>query len=199
MPKQTFYNLSLEKQQNLFDACIKEFSQFPYSQASINQIIKYANISRGSFYQYFDDKWDAYEMMIQRIAQEKMKLLPPPSQSNHFFEMMEQFFIDTLQWIELRPDYFKVGLWIDYDHDELIERMKMKNQKAMHFLEDVIRHDQALNLIDSSVNPKDLVDMISEISKTSLVKAYKSGDFELMKHVFFTRLNIIKKGVEPHV
>ena len=199
MPKETFNNLPIEKQKLIFNACIKEFSAFPYSQASINQIIKNAGISRGSFYQYFEDKWDAYEMMMGRIAQEKMSLLPPPSLKNHFFDVMEQFFHDTMEWIKLKPDYFQIGILIDYDYDELIVRLREVNKGRLVFLEELIRSDQAQNLIDSCVNPSDLVEMITEVSKSALLKAYRSSDFEEMEKIFITRLHIIKKGVQVHV
>jgi hypothetical protein len=46
MPTSTFYNLEETKRKQIFDACVEEFSQHTFSEASINQIIKAANISR---------------------------------------------------------------------------------------------------------------------------------------------------------
>ncbi|WP_282709251.1 TetR family transcriptional regulator [Ligilactobacillus sp. Marseille-Q7487] len=60
MPKQTFFNISPEKKQRLLAAACKEFSQVSFNDASINRIIKEAQIPRGSFYQYFEDKQDLY-------------------------------------------------------------------------------------------------------------------------------------------
>jgi TetR/AcrR family transcriptional regulator len=199
MPKETFHNLPIEKQDLLFNACVKEFSSVPYSQASINQIIKHANISRGSFYQYFKDKWDAYEMMFQRIGQEKLSLLPPPQIHSHFFDTMIQFFDDTMAWLKLRPDYYQIGLWFDYDNDEMIERIRGRLKGQLVVLEQLIIQDQKQNLIDQSVDPQDLVEMIMDVSKTSLIKAFKSKDYDAMRHIYMSRLNIIKKGVQPHV
>ena len=199
MPKETFNKLSIEKQEAIFNACVKEFSSSPYSQASINQIIKTAQISRGSFYQYFEDKWDAYEMMLMRIAKEKLDLLPAKIMNTHFFDVMEQFFHDTMEWIQLRPDYYQIGMFMDVDNDEMVERMREKHRDRMKFLEAMIEEDQKEGLIDPSVHPKDLVEMISDVSKTSLLKAFKSKDYDEMRNVFLSRLNIIKKGVQYHV
>ncbi|WP_062532205.1 TetR/AcrR family transcriptional regulator [Jeotgalibaca dankookensis] len=60
MPKQTFFNLSKEKRERLLRAAYKEFSKFSLENASINAIIHESDISRGSFYQYFEDKEDLY-------------------------------------------------------------------------------------------------------------------------------------------
>ena len=53
MPTQRFFNLKEEKRRAIVRAAVHEFSRVPYSVASINQIIKEADISRGSFYTYF--------------------------------------------------------------------------------------------------------------------------------------------------
>ncbi len=65
MPKPRFYNLPQEKQDRVMRSAINEFSRVPVNEFSINRIIQEANISRGSFYQYFEDKNDIlHEIMI---------------------------------------------------------------------------------------------------------------------------------------
>lgn len=65
VPKPTFFNLTIEKQELLLDAAKKEFSRVPLYEASISNIIKDAGIPRGSFYQYFDDKEDLFFFLIE--------------------------------------------------------------------------------------------------------------------------------------
>jgi hypothetical protein len=112
---------------------------------------------------------------------------------------MVQFFDDTMAWLKLRPEYYQIGLWFDYDNDEMIERIRTKLRAQLSVLEQLIIQDQADDLIDKNVDPYDLVEMIMDISKTSLIKAFKSKDYDLMRHIYMSRLNIIKKGVQPHV
>ena len=71
MPKKTFYNLPEEKRKKILDAACSEFLRVPYEEVSINQIIKIAQIPRGSFYQYFDDKDDLFDYFIH-IYKEKL-------------------------------------------------------------------------------------------------------------------------------
>lgn len=66
MPKQTFFNLEKNKQKILEEAAITEFGIKGYVEASINKIIKSAQISRGSFYSYFLDKNDLYQYVITK-------------------------------------------------------------------------------------------------------------------------------------
>lgn len=65
MPTQRFFNLKEEKRKAIVEAAVHEFSRVPYSAASINQIIKEADISRGSFYTYFEDKDDLMRYLIR--------------------------------------------------------------------------------------------------------------------------------------
>src|SRR5699024_1945490 len=60
LPKETFYNLPKEKKQKLIEALHREFSSYSLAKASIARIINDADIPRGSFYQYFEDKEDAF-------------------------------------------------------------------------------------------------------------------------------------------
>ncbi|MEH7225955.1 TetR/AcrR family transcriptional regulator [Bacillus sp. JJ1566] len=71
MPKLTFFNLPEDKKQTLIEAAKKEFSSVPLSEASISNIIKSAGIPRGSFYQYFEDKEDAFFFLLGEFAKEK--------------------------------------------------------------------------------------------------------------------------------
>lgn len=64
MPKETFYNLPEEKRKRILDAAADEIVRVPASEMSINKIIQKADISRGSFYQYFDDKHDLIQYLL---------------------------------------------------------------------------------------------------------------------------------------
>lgn len=71
MPRLTFFNLPEQKKQTLLDAAIEEFSRVPLSEASIANIVKEADIPRGSFYQYFENKEDLYFYLLNEELKEK--------------------------------------------------------------------------------------------------------------------------------
>ncbi|MED4016000.1 TetR family transcriptional regulator [Sutcliffiella cohnii] len=64
MPKQTFFNLPEHKKKKLLESAEMEFARVPLFEASIANIIRMAGISRGSFYQYFEDKDDIYIYLV---------------------------------------------------------------------------------------------------------------------------------------
>ena len=74
MPTNTFFKLSKEKQNNIIEASLKEFKRVLLRDASINKIIKDANIPRGSFYNYFEDINDLYIYSIYKYRKKFINL-----------------------------------------------------------------------------------------------------------------------------
>ena len=71
LPKKTFFNLSDGKRQRLMSAAYDEFSKMPLEEVSINVIIQQSDISRGSFYQYFEDKEDLYFYCLDLLKKDQ--------------------------------------------------------------------------------------------------------------------------------
>jgi AcrR family transcriptional regulator len=82
MPKQTFLNLPEEKRKVIIDAAIEEFAEYGLENASTNRIVANSGISKGSFYQYFEDKQDVFMHLLTVIEHEKVEYFKgkhPPS------------------------------------------------------------------------------------------------------------------------
>lgn len=75
MPTTTFFNLPAEKRERLIQGAMEEFVKVPVNKASVSNIILNADISRGSFYQYFEDINDLYFYLIGLFYQNTHKLL----------------------------------------------------------------------------------------------------------------------------
>ncbi|MBS4207045.1 TetR/AcrR family transcriptional regulator [Bacillus sp. FJAT-50079] len=94
MPKVTFFNLPDDKKQSLINAAKKEFSRVPLFEASIANIVKEAGIPRGSFYQYFEDKEDAFFFLLNELTEENKKyfVFTLEKHKGDLFEAMLEFF-----------------------------------------------------------------------------------------------------------
>ena len=71
MPKQTFLNLPEAKQRKIIAAASDEFSAYGLENASTNRIVANSGISKGSFYQYFEDKRDLFNHLMRILENEK--------------------------------------------------------------------------------------------------------------------------------
>ena len=62
-----FQNIDPDKRDRIINASIKEFSSLPYKQASTNNIVKNAGISKGLLFHYFGSKKELYEAIIKFV------------------------------------------------------------------------------------------------------------------------------------
>lgn len=89
MPKQTFLNLPEEKRNVVISAAVDEFAEYGFEAASINRIVANSGISKGSFYQYFEDKRDVFMYLLSVLEREKMEYFKgkhPPGNNMDTFQ-----------------------------------------------------------------------------------------------------------------
>ena len=197
MPTQTYFNLPKEKREAIEQASIVEFANHTFSEASINQIVKASKISRGSFYQYFEDKEDCYLHILTMIAKEKMELFATivnRSEQDTIFDEYEQMLEATIEWIKQKPLYYQMGMYMDMDDSEFIQKLIKRNQASMDYFIQLVKRDQDRGLIKSSINPVVLVDMLWSINRNTLMQFYLKQDFDGMRIHVKEMIAIIKGG-----
>lgn len=102
MPTERFNRLPEAKRRVILEAAKKEFARVPFEKASINQIIKNADISRGSFYTYFEDKQDVVRCIFEdgRDEMESVCRSALEEYQGDYLKMLErlfEYFVATLQ------------------------------------------------------------------------------------------------------
>lgn len=107
MCSETFLNLSNEKKERIIHAALTEFSIRPFSEASITNIVKNANISRGSFYQYFGNKEKIYEFLVTYLynkhREDLLRILI--SKSGNLYKALMEFYDEYIDEI-VQSEYF---------------------------------------------------------------------------------------------
>ncbi|KGE19368.1 TetR/AcrR family transcriptional regulator [Paenibacillus wynnii] len=78
-----FLNLNPEKQDRILNAALKEFAQKGYQNASTNEIVKEAEISKGLLFHYFKNKKDLYLFL-----------------HNHFLDIFMEEIHKKINWSE---------------------------------------------------------------------------------------------------
>ncbi|MCL1838438.1 MAG: TetR/AcrR family transcriptional regulator [Propionibacteriaceae bacterium] len=112
MPKQTFFNLPKTKREVIEQAALDEFAEYGFDNSNMNRIVGASGISKGSFYQYFDDKKDLYYHLIDTIVTQKMKMLEPvfnTYEANTFSYNFEETFRIGLELADSKPKYYLLG------------------------------------------------------------------------------------------
>ncbi len=94
MPTQRFYRLPEAKRQSIREAAVAEFARVPFENVSINQIIRNAEISRGSFYTYFEDKQDLLDFILEDSGNKMKEFFVKELERNggDYFALVESSF-----------------------------------------------------------------------------------------------------------
>jgi AcrR family transcriptional regulator len=111
MPKPTFYNLAKSKQSLILQIAAREFAAHAYDAASISNITRITGIAKGSFYQYFSNKQDLYQTLIEHATEIKLDLineLPAPDPASDLFDTLKRQFLGTALFELRHPNLARV-------------------------------------------------------------------------------------------
>ena len=103
MPTTTFFNLPEEKKKRVINAAVDEFAQNGYTKSSITRMVNKAEIAKGSFYQYFEDKEDLYRHILKKAVEKKFKYVQKELndyEGDDFFEYWRRLNIAGLKYAE---------------------------------------------------------------------------------------------------
>lgn len=106
MPKNTFSIISDEKRDRIYSAAVHEFAREGYEKASIKNIAARAEISKGSLYDYFENKEDLYlDVCIHGITLSRQNIDEIIDYSLDFFEQLRIIFLRGLSFAVENPEY----------------------------------------------------------------------------------------------
>jgi len=179
LPKDTFLNLPEEKRNRIIDAAISEFEYNSYENSSINKIVKESGISKGSLYQYFDNKKGLYKYIINLIVAEKMKyiteVMENPGQHD-FFTLIHDMYKSGLEFAKNNPRYVNIGNVLLFDPTSPLYQEIVKDNigKSNEIFEKLILLAIDKGEIRKNINVKLLSHMISDMN-SSIVDYYRNN------------------------
>ena len=112
MPTQRFLNLNADKQERITEAVIDEFAGRGIDGATVSGVVSRARIPRGSFYQYFRDLADAWELVAAVIAGEKAHFLSdaiPLAGEIPFMDFWHFLYVKGVEFALARPKLWAIG------------------------------------------------------------------------------------------
>lgn len=200
MPSFTFLNLSEDKRNKIIRAAIDEFSTSNIDKASINKIVKSANISRGSFYTYFKNKYDLLDYLIKLIKS------PLETKIKHKF-------------IESKREFVEMMLIVHDEVYDLLDNDKYRNfikHVSLFFHNNIVNNtnkkvfesNQENNLVIEYIDKSQFIDnsdefikrllriaqtILTDILIETMIKNYPKNQ---SRAIYQDLLNILKTGYE---
>lgn len=207
LPTQTFFNLSEEKRNRLIYAAMEEFSKKSLNQASINTIIKKACVSRGSFYQYFENKEDLFFYIMKLVKTDSERLLVEEiiKADGDLFIGVRKYFPKLLLSVMETPnaDFFKqLFLHLDYRTSKEVTPEQLREyEEGKVTRKDVFSHvdrDQLKANTDEKLLC--LVNFIVSMMMQEIVEGYaKERSRKEIYFYFCQKLNWVEHGARKEI
>ena len=171
MPRPRFKKLSPEKREQILEAAAKEFAAHGYKEASLNNILAKAGISKGAAYYYFDNKTDLYVTTVTRYATELIESLNVDFEgltTVTFWPALQTLYEQQFTQFAERPWVFGV-----VKSDRPIDRDALANtqlgdysQDAEGMLESILRQGMALGVVRTDLPDELLFSLVVALDDT---------------------------------
>ena len=136
MPKDTFFNLPEEKRQKIIRVAIDQFAELHYTNVTINGIVKAAQIPKGSFYQYFENKDDLYIYLFTEVADTKLDM----------FESLKEK-IPVISFKDYMMEYIKELKKLETSNDQIIHlKREFLNECPQHIKKQILKLEMPKSL-----------------------------------------------------
>lgn len=203
MPKKTFYNLPKNKKNKIIESAMLEFSEKSFNKVTIDKIVEKAEIPKGSFYQYFENKEDIYHHIYELILIEKkkeLKSLIPLLNSYSFSEFMRKMFLKGIdfdlskkEFSNLREKFFfKTSQ--DLREEILDDMISHSNEIFITIINFYIKNGDLKKNLDVELTANILSSLIIFLSKKMTSEKYndKNEIYEKIQNM----LSIIEYGIK---
>lgn len=198
MPSERFFHLSDEKKERIKQAAINELSEFSLDQMSINRVIKSAEIPRGSFYEYFEDKFDLVNYLMSGFKLKVKEFADNEIANNNrdIFKVFEELFsyVVDLKLESGNNQFFKnIFSCLKFSEKDLKFIYSERNMIVNEY------YDKA-DLDNYKIKTKEdficMLDVILDIFAKEVVSYFVEPENQLQhKELFSKKLSMIKFGV----
>lgn len=198
MPRNTFFNLNANKRKEIIDAAIIEFSNLTIDKATVKGIIANANISRGSFYKYFDDIDDLFYYTIQ-IVEEQLYVRIIENLKKYdgdLFVSVRLAFNNEIERVKKFKSFFTNIYLASNNPDNEIN--KLKNTTIERGIRNISKYVNPVDFrsIDVSILIAMMLNRIHELSRLAIIN---DEDSDILVKQFVESLKILKFGASKGI
>lgn len=200
MPTNTFFNLPAEKKHKILKAANKEFARVPLEQASIKNIVEDAEIARGSFYQYFENKQDLFEyIMTSKTGDMEKKLIEMIEQENgNIINIFINIYDHLIEVGKIRRNnklFRQIFENIKTSDNLMLTRKEEMNKKLEKILQDLYSKNKDILNIKNEEEFKLVIEILSAITRRRIVASLKYKNSAEAREDFLKEIEYIKRGI----
>jgi AcrR family transcriptional regulator len=200
MIKDTFYRLNPTKKEFILKKAHQVFASHGYDQITVRDIVKAAEIPRGSFYQYFDTVFDVFQSCLSDISEKKLNFMRPYMNEigqKPFMEVYRTLIEKGIDFALAHPDEASSALTMYSSLDKQILATKHEMEKqGVQYIFSMIETDQKAGFMSSYIDAKILARTLYNFNAYDLIVKFNEG---LSKEALMSYadgfLNILENGI----
>lgn len=200
-----FLNLKQEKKDRIINAGMKEFAQKGYENASTNEIVKEANISKGLLFHYFNNKKDLFLFLYDHASDILFNEIYEEINMDEkdIFKRLQQVILIKIAIMNKFPeiiDFIAVAYF--EDSPEIKLELDRRNKEKLSFGFNKIMEDLDLSKFRKDQDIKSIINIIlwtvEGFSKKEQEKMKKSSikelDIDLLQAEIDIYFNLLKQS-----
>lgn len=206
MPKKTFFNLPDDKRERIIDAAMDEFASRSYHKARVTAIADKADIAKGSFYQYFEDKKDLFKYIMELSANKKLEYINRDMLENKdkygFFQLLREIYLSGIRFARENPRLMAIGNKLLNNKELQREIWGEFKDRSSDFFKQLLEIGIAKGEVDETIDTElvsiflnglnySLIDVIYEDGRINL--EHFEGEMKVIDKLLYFIENGIKK------
>ena len=173
-----FRKLTPIKRQKVLLSAISEFAENGYRKASVNNIVRTAEISKGSLFQYFSSKRKLFTCTVNAssaLVKDYLKNVRDETSGENFFHRMEKLILSGFRFIDKHPQMARIYFQLlqsgeaPFGSEQVIELRK----NAERFLGELIMEAKSKGELRRDLSTEKVSFIVYSLLE-SLLKAYYS-------------------------
>ena len=198
MPKATFLNLTVDKQEKIEMILLATFYNRHISQVKVSEIVEKMGMSRGAFYKYFNDLEDAHQYVVQKasVAVHREILTFVYTMSDDLFAGIKTYLKKIAGVDKTAKEWQQIQL-LTANPTIFAKRNSHNNGQnamALQWQELLIKNDISLDTLAESQELLFLImDLVMEVLTAFIVNDW--GEKELVD-VYQLRIKWLKQGIQ---
>lgn len=196
MPNDRFINLNLHKKNNIDQALIIEMMRVPYEHINLSNIIRNANVSRGSFYQYFSSKNDFYDYILNQLGSIKATYINKDliqDISISFLDKLSHILKASILFSKFHPNFVKIGLQLYAStHQEIQSFIKQSQLEMEVLLQTWFNQDSSYSTLE---NQEAIIRFISDTMVYLTQYTLKFNTLAQLENHLLVFMKLLKGGI----
>lgn len=185
------------------ECALDEFAARDFENSNLSNIVKNSGISRGSLYQYFEDKTDLYLHVMDKIKDKKMSYIQVHMSNPMdlpFFELFKKMYYGGVQFAMENPKMVRMTSHLLYHRGKIFDDVFGNNLHiALDLYRNLIERDKELGRIRKDVDTDTFANMVIDMTINVSIDEVADGSHDFNYNKMLERITLImdifEKGV----